>query len=221
MPNPERAFFPPMLLPPLTSSPDVKIDREETVWNGRFALQRVGFRNRRFDGTFSGPRVWELLRRGTAAAVLPYDPACDMVVVIEQFRLPAYVAGLQPVMVELAAGLTDGAELPEATIRREAVEEMGLELGEMERIGDFLLTPGGCDELCTLFAGRVRLGEIGADGLLGVRGLASEQEDIRVRALPAAHVIEQALAGAYPNSVATIGLLWFAAKRDWLRARWA
>ena len=227
------------------TSPDVIIDKAETVWDGRFSMQVVDFRQRRFDGTMSGPRSWELLRRGTAAAVLPYDPVADMVVVIEQFRLPAFAAGLPGVMVELAAGLTDGAESAEATIRRESVEEMGLELHEMELIGRFLLTPGGCDELCTLFAGRVRLdapglgaaglgaaglgaaglgaAELGArrpDGLLGVRGLASEQEDIRVRALPAAHVIEQALAGGYPNSVATIGLLWFAAKRDWLRARW-
>ena len=210
-----------MTSPPLASSPDIVIDTQETVWNGRFALQKGAFRQRRFDGTMSGQRTWELLRRGTAAAVLPYDPVADMVVTIEQFRLPAYAAGLPPVMVELAAGLTDGTELPEATIRREAVEEMGLELGAMERIGDFLLTPGGCDELCTLFAGRVTLGEVGPDGLLGAaHGLASEQEDIRVRALPAAHVIEQALAGAYPNSVATIGLLWFAARRDWLRERW-
>jgi hypothetical protein len=33
-------------------------------------------------------------------------------------------------------------------------------------------------------------------------------------------VIERALAGAYPNSVATIGLLWFASRREWLRAKW-
>ena len=204
----------------LPASPDVIVESAETVWDGRFPVQLVRFRQRRFDGTMSGPRSWELLRRGTAAAVLPYDPVADMVVVIEQFRLPAFAAGLPGVMVELAAGLTDGAETAEATIRRESVEEMGLELHEMELIGQFLLTPGGCDELCTLFAGRVRLGTPGPGGLLGVRGLASEQEDIRVRALPAAHVIEQALAGAYPNSVATLGLLWFAAKREWLRARW-
>jgi ADP-ribose pyrophosphatase len=210
--------------PTLTSTGDVRILSDEIVWNGRFPMHLVRFRQRRFDGAMSGERRWELLRRGTAAAVLPYDPVADRVVVIEQFRLPAFAAGLDPVMVELAAGLTDGSEQPEATIRREAIEEMGLELGRMEKIGDFLLTPGGCDELCTLFAGEVSLGDMAKDGapdgLLGVGGLASEQEDIRVRALPAAHVIERALAGAYPNSVATIGLLWFAARRDWLRARW-
>ncbi len=204
----------------LTSSKDVHIEKDETVWQGRFALHRVAFRQRRFDGGMSGEREWELLRRGTASAVLPYDPVRDLVVMIEQFRLPAYAAGLPPYMMELAAGLTDGADDAEATIRRESVEEMGLTLGRVHRIGDFLLTPGGCDELCTLFAGEVDAGMAGADGAMGTRGLASEQEDIRVWALPAAQVIERALAGAYPNSVASIGLLWFAARRDWLRAQW-
>jgi ADP-ribose pyrophosphatase len=204
----------------LPASPDVIVESDETVWKGRFALDIIKFRQRRFDGTFSDTRTWELLRRGKAAAVLPYDPVLDRVVVIEQFRLPAFAAGLDPVMTELAAGLVDPSETPESTILREAQEEMGLQVDSLEKIGDFLLTPGGCDELCTLFAGRVRLGEIGADGFIGRGGLASEQEDILVRALPAREVIEKAIAGAYPNSVCTIGLLWFAARRDWLRAKW-
>jgi ADP-ribose pyrophosphatase len=204
----------------LPTSPDVIVESDQTVWNGRFALDVIKFRQRRFDGSFSGTRTWELLRRGKAAAVLPYDPVADMVVVIEQFRLPAFAAGIEPVMVELAAGLVDPSETPEMTILRESKEEMGIAVHALEKIGDFLLTPGGCDELCTIFAGRVRLGEIGPDGLLGTGGLASEQEDILVRALPAATVIEKAIAGAYPNSVCTIGLLWFAARRAYLREKW-
>jgi ADP-ribose pyrophosphatase len=205
---------------PLPPSPDVIVESDETVWKGRFSLDIIKFRQRRFDGTFSGTRTWELLRRGKAAAVLPYDPVLDLVVVIEQFRLPAFAAGLNPVMVELAAGLVDPTETPEVTILRESHEEMGLQVDSLEKIGDFLLTPGGCDELCSIFAGRVRLGEIGADGFVGTGGLASEQEDIVVRALPAEEVIEKAIAGAYPNSVCTIGLLWFAARREWLRGKW-
>jgi ADP-ribose pyrophosphatase len=199
----------------------VVICSDETVWRGRFPLQVVKFRQRRFDGAMSAVRTWELWRRGAAAAVLPYDPVTDQVVVIEQFRLPALAAGFDPVLVELAAGLADGAEAPEDVVRREAVEEMGLPVERLQRIGDFLLTPGGCDEHCTIFAGRVRLGDVPADGLIGHGGLAAENEDIRVRALPASVAIEAAIAGAYPNSVATIGLLWLAARRDWLRARWS
>jgi ADP-ribose pyrophosphatase len=183
-------------------------------------LQRVVFRNRRFDGVMSAERVWELWRRGKAAAVLPYDPVSDRVVVIEQFRLPALAAGLDPVMVELPAGLAESGENPEAVVRREAQEEMGLTVDRLHRIGAFLLTPGGADEECTVFAGQVTVPATGENGLIGFGGLASELEDIRVRALPALQAIESALAGEYPNSVMSIGMLWLAAKRDWLRREW-
>jgi ADP-ribose pyrophosphatase len=60
-----------------------------------------------------------------------------------------------------------------------------------------------------------------ADGIAGYGGLASEREDIRIRVLPADEAIENALAGRYANSITVMALLWFAAKRDWLRAEWA
>lgn len=201
--------------------PDVEILSDEVVWQGRFPLQRVKFRQRRFDGSMSGVRTWELWRRGRAASVLPYDPVQDLVVVIEQFRLPALAAGMPPLMVELPAGLAEGEEAPEAIVRREAVEETGLELGRVVPIGDFLLTPGGCDERCVMFAGEVRVPPPRPDGTLGTHGLAGEQEDIRARAMPAAEAVAAALAGRYPNSVTTIGLLWLAARRDWLRESWS
>ena len=196
------------------------IDDIQTVWDGRFPLQRVAFRNRRFDGEMSGERVWELWRRGRAAAVLPYDPIRDVVIMIEQFRLPALAAGQDPIMAELPAGLAETGEDPEAIVRREAQEEMGLPIGRLHRIGAFLLTPGGADEECTLFAGEIEAPQAGADGLIGYGGLASESEDIRVRAVPARLAINAALEGKYPNSVTTIGLMWLASKRGWLRREW-
>jgi len=216
----KNAFFLMPKIPPFPTSPDVLIDRVETPWSGRFQLQLIDFRHRRFDGAMSDTRRWELWRRGRAAAVLPYDPVRDMVVLIEQFRLPAFAAGLDPVMVEIAAGLVDGDDTPEATILRESQEEMGMAVETLERIGGFLLTPGGCDEYITIFAGRVRLGDIGPGGRLGHGGLASEHEDIAVNAVPADEAIEKALAGAYPNSVATIALLWLGHRRDWLKEQW-
>src|SRR5579875_243712 len=94
----------PALMP---AHPDLRVESDQTVWNGRFALQVVKLRNRRFDGAMSGLRTWELGRRGRAAALLPYDPVADAVVLIEQFRLPALAAGVDPVMVEVPAGLCD------------------------------------------------------------------------------------------------------------------
>lgn len=205
----------------IPSHPDVQIVSSETAWQGRFSVEVVKFRHRRFDGTMSGLRSWELLRRGRAAGVLPYDPVTDQVALIEQFRLPALAAGLAPVMVEIPAGLCDGAEDPAVTAAREAREETGLAVDLLERMGDFVLTPGASDERCTMFAGRIRAPEAGPDGIIGHGGLAAEQEDIRVRLYPASGVIEAALAGHYANSVTAIALLWLAARRDWLRTQWA
>ena len=204
-----------MSFAPLASTDDVVIEHQETAWSGRFAVDLVQFRHRRFDGRMSGVRRWELFRRGRAAAVLPYDPWTDQVVVIEQFRLPALAAGVEAVMTELPAGLCDAGEAAEATVRREALEEMGLAPDLLVPVADVVLTPGGSDERCTMFAGRVRAPEKG-----GVFGLAAEQEDIRVRVMAADEAIAGALAGRYANSVTVIGLLWLAARRDWLRAEW-
>lgn len=205
----------------IPSHPDVEIVSSETAWKGRFSVEVVKFRHRRFDGAMSGVRSWELLCRGRAAGVLPYDPVTDQVALIEQFRLPALAAGLAPVMVEIPAGLCDGAEDPAATAVREAREETGLAVDLLERMGDFVLTPGASDERCTMFAGRIHAPGAGPDGIIGQGGLAAEQEDIRVRLHPAMDAIEAALAGRYANSVTAIALLWLAARRDWLRTQWA
>ena len=138
---------------PVPPHPGVTIESDETVWNGRFALQRIKFRQRRFDGDISGLRTWELWRRGRAAALLPYDPVTDTVVLIEQFRLPALAAGVDPVMVEVPAGLCDADEDPATTLLREAEEEVGLLPRRLLPIGDYLLSPGGCDERVALYVG--------------------------------------------------------------------
>jgi ADP-ribose pyrophosphatase len=205
---------------PLSSHPDVQIAASERVWDGRFPLDVIRFRHRRFDGRMTGMKVWELWRRGRAAAVLPYDPGRDAVVLIEQFRLPALAAGLEPVMTEVPAGLCDPEETAEATILREAQEEMGLVPDRLERVGAFLLTAGGSDELCSLFVGRVRAPVAGPDGVAGHGGMAMEHEDIRLRVLPAPEAIKAVLGGQIANSVAAIALLWLNARREWLRSEW-
>ena len=85
----------PRTSPKLPVSPDVQIESDQRVWSGRFPLDVIRFRNRRFDGAMSGLRTWEMWRRGKAVAMLPYDPA----------------AGLDPVLVELPAGLLENGDI--------------------------------------------------------------------------------------------------------------
>ena len=206
--------------PRLPEHPDVDLASEQRVWSGRFPLDVVRFRHRRFDGAMSGEKTWEVWRRGRAAAVLPYDPVADAVVLIEQFRLPALMARQDPMLVELPAGLCDDGEAPEAAARRETLEEMGLEVGAMRRIGGFLLTPGGADETCELYVGRVQAPPADAEGIAGHAGVVDEHEDIRVRVWTAQRAIAAVLAGEMSNSVTAIGLLWLASQRGTLRKEW-
>nr|WP_283949571.1 NUDIX domain-containing protein [Limobrevibacterium gyesilva] len=205
---------------PLPAFPGLEIESDETVWQGRFPLQVIRFRHARFDGRRSGLRTWELWRRGRAAALLPYDPIADQVVLIEQFRLPALAAGVDPLMVEIPAGLCDPGEDPAATLIREAEEEIGLTPRRILPIGDFVLTPGGCDERVAIHVGEVTAPPGGADGLVGRAGLQAEDEDIQVRVWPAVTAIDAALEGRFPNSVTALALLWLAARRDRIRELW-
>jgi ADP-ribose pyrophosphatase len=212
--------MPTRTLPPFPPHPDVVIESRQRVWDGRFPLDVVKFRHRRFDGAMSGTKTWETWRRGRAAAVVPYDPDSDTVVLIEQFRFPALAAGIDPVLVELPAGLVDDGETPEQTARREMIEEMALSVGELRRIGSYLLTPGGADEVCELYIGRVTAPPADAEGIAGHAGMAAENEDIRVRVWPARKAIDAALDGRFTNSVTGLGLLWLAARHDQMRAAW-
>jgi ADP-ribose pyrophosphatase len=210
----------PRSTPKLPPHQDVVIESEQRVWSGRFPLDVVKFRHRRFDGTMSDTRTWELWRRGQAAALLPYDPIADALVLIEQFRFPAFAAGIEATLVELPAGLCEDNEAPADTIRREMREEMHLAADLVERIGGYMLTAGGADEFCHLYAGRVTAPSAGADGIAGVGGERSEHEDIQVRVWDADAAIAAAFAGRFTNSITAIALFWLASKRDWLRRKW-
>ncbi len=194
---------------------DVEIEDRSRVWAGRTALDVVRFRHRRFDGAMSPSRIWEVWRRGDAAALLPYDPVADSVVLVEQFRLPALAARLAPVMVEIPAGFCEPGESAEEATRREAREEAGLVADRMVRVGKFILSAGGADETCTIFVGRIIASERVHKG-----GLAAENENIRSRVWKADDAIAAALAGEFPNSVTSLALLWFASRRDELRREW-
>jgi len=163
--------------------PSVAIETVETVWHGRTAVQRVRYSLAGFDGRRVGPAEWEVVRRGRAVAVLPHDPRTRRVVLIEQFRLPALAAGLDPMLIEAAAGLVDGEEDEEGAARRETLEETGLAVTALEPVGRFILTPGIADETIRVFLAEAEIPEPPADGMLRLAGVAHEHEHIRVLAV--------------------------------------
>lgn len=203
--------------PPVPAHPLYIPESDEVVWSGRFALQIVRFRYRRSDGTPSALLTWEMWRRGQGVVLLPYDPWSGRVALIEQFRLPALAAGEAPMMIECPAGLLEAGEDPAAAGRREVAEETGFTPDRIEKIGEFMLMQGGCDERMHFYCGRCPLPE---PGLAGTRGLESEGEETRVLVLP----LEQALAmlarGEIRNVTAALCLMWMQINAPRLTEEW-
>jgi ADP-ribose pyrophosphatase len=187
----------------------------EVAFKGYFQVGRYVFRHTLHKGGMSGPISREVFERGHAGAVLLYDPQRDEVVMIRQFRAGAYVAGHHPWVWEVVAGIFEENESAEDLVRREAKEEANLEVGELLPISSVMLTPGACSESCKLFLGRVDSSKAG-----GVFGLASENEDILVKALPFAEAYALVERDEVDNAIGVIALLWLALHRDEVRKRW-
>lgn len=194
---------------------DVEIMAHQTAYDGYFKIERYTLRHRRHDGGWTGLITREVFERGHVAAVLPYDPERDAVVLIEQFRIGAWAAGEPCWLTEIVAGVIDDGESAESVARREMQEETGLSVGDLRPIGSYLSSPGGASECVTLYVGRVDSRKAG-----GLHGLADENEDIKVLVRPWAEVEAEIKAGLFTNAATLIALQWLALNRAELRARW-
>jgi ADP-ribose pyrophosphatase len=197
--------------------PDAEIIDAANVFARYLRIDTFRFRHRLFSGEWSAVRSYDVLRRGRAVAIILYDPDRDSVVLVEQFRLPALLAGSSPWQLEAAAGMIDTDETSEMVAVRETREETGLGLiGEPIVIQRYLPSAGGSDESVVLFCGRV-------DSALaaGVHGLPEEHEDIRVAVKTLAEIEAMLDAGAIENGHTLIALYWLLRHRDRLQQLWA
>ena len=185
------------------------------AFQGYFKVGRYFFRHSLHNGGQSAVISREVFERGHAAAVLPYDPRRDEVVLIRQFRAGSFVAGRHPWNWEVVAGILEEAETPEHLVRREAVEEANLDIGDVIPIHDLMLSPGATSESCAFFIGHVDTTNAG-----GVFGLESEAEDILVKVVPFAEARAMLDRGEIDNAIAVIALQWLALHRDEVRSRW-
>lgn len=194
----------------------VEVTRQEAAFRGHLKVDKLWITHGRFDGgTLSIDR--EVVYRGDAVCVMPYDPKRDEVVLIEQFRASALFNSDRAWMIETVAGLIEDGESFEDVGIRELKEEAGLDaIGPLLPVGQVYSTPGFCCERFHMFCAQVDASHAG-----GLHGLADEHEDIRVFAMPFPEAFAQWEAGKMPNSPATIGLLWLGLYRERLRQKWA
>ena len=133
----------------------------------------------------------EVEEHGNSTCVLAYDPGRKVALLVSQARAPVLLAGERENLLEAIAGMADGQEAPEETVRREAMEEAGLALQALEPISKVWCSPGVSAERSSLFlapyAAADRTGQGG--------GLADEHEHIEVLEIPIAELWAKAQAG--------------------------
>lgn len=137
-------------------------------------LKKSTYDYRRRDGSWE-THIRQTYDRGDGAAILPYDPVRGTVLLVRQFRYPAYVKGHAAPLIEVCAGLLDRDD-PETCIRREAEEELGYRLQQVERAFNLFMSPGSVTERLSLFVARYAP----ADRITAGGGDQAEGEDIEV-----------------------------------------
>ena len=191
---------------------DVDIIARDRVFDGYSKLEAFRLRHRRFDGGWTNELSRELLDRGPVVCVLPYDPVRDEVVLIEQFRIGAYGAGLPPWQLEIVAGVVEDGETPEDVARRETMEECGCTVQALHFVGRGLSSSGVISEVATVYCGIVD-----AAGAGGIHGVEGEGEDIRVRVHPFDAAMELVAGDAFHHMHGITALYWLQVNRDILR----
>ncbi|WP_348225714.1 ADP-ribose diphosphatase [Nitrosomonas sp. Is79A3] len=195
---------------------DVEILEKTVCFEGFFRIERYRLRHRLFSGDWSHPLVREVFERGHAAAVLPYDPIRDEVVLIEQFRVGALNAPGGPWLMEIVAGIIEADETTEDVVKRESIEEANCIITDLIPLYNFLVSPGGTTESVALFCGRVDTTHAG-----GVHGASEEGEDIKVHVVAVDTALALLQAGKINSVSAIIALQWLALNRDQVRTMWA
>ncbi|SIT75062.1 NUDIX domain-containing protein [Pontibaca methylaminivorans] len=193
---------------------DVEMLARRRPYSRFFALDETDLRFRRFDGAMSPVQTRAALIAGEAAAVLPYDPRQDRVLLVQQFRAPLFMAGdPDPWLWEPVAGYVDAGESPDATARREAEEEAGLTLDVLDPAGGAYSSAGNSTEFVHLFIGIADFTTRAGGG-----GLDTEGEDIRSRSLPAAELFEALDRGRLRDMPLVALALWLGRHHERLRA---
>jgi nudix-type nucleoside diphosphatase (YffH/AdpP family) len=169
----------------MTSASHVRIKSVEVLSDDWYVLKKTTFDYLRRDGTWQ-TLSRETYDRGNGAVVLLYNRENRTVVLIRQFRYPAYANGhADGWIIEACAGLLDN-DAPDVCIQREAAEETGFRIGNPRRVFEAYMSPGSVTEKLFFYVAEYwhdqRAGAGGGDH--------SEGEDIEVVELP----FDQALA---------------------------
>jgi nudix-type nucleoside diphosphatase (YffH/AdpP family) len=185
-------------------NPRVRTVNVEVLCSDQYVLRKATYDFERHDGSWTR-QSREVYDRGNGAVILLYDDSVGAVILIRQFRLPAYVNGHPDgMLIEVPAGLLDD-DAPETAIRREVKEETGIDVEEVTPLWESFMSPGSVTERLHFFAARYEH----TKSIGGMGGIVDEGEETEVMEVP----LEIALAMVDDGRIVdakTIMLLWWA-----------
>lgn len=196
-------------------------DEKARYANEERTLRYSGYRDMiRYSGvvtTSAGPLkiLREVYEIGGAAAVLPYDPERDLLVLQRQFRMGPEIMGKPSIMIEIAAGMMEDGESPLTCAIRETEEELGITPRDLIHALDFMPSTGWTSEVGHLFIGRVDSATLPKSA-----GAAGESEFTEPFAVSPEAAIRAMDEGRILNAYTIIALSWFARHRARIRGQW-
>ncbi|MCF2859004.1 NUDIX domain-containing protein [Pseudoalteromonas sp. SMS1] len=182
----------------------------DVLYDGFLKIEEYIFEHALFDGGVSKPIRREILERGHAVAVLPYDPRRDEILLIEQIRIGALATKESPWLLECIAGMAEGSTDLEAVARKEAQEEAGLKLNNLHYMRSYLSSPGGTTERLYLYLAEVDLNDYQG----GTFGVESEGEDIKAHVMSFDEAMSRLESEEIDNAATVISLQWLALNKS-------
>ena len=189
--------------------------KKESLYSGFFKLSGIQLQHELFAGGQSQVLRRELIDRGQAVAVLPYDPGSDEIVLVEQFRIGAEEDETGPWVIEIIAGYQESGESAEDVVHREAYEEAGCKVTDLLSMYKYYSSPGGSNEQIHIFLGRTESTHIN-----GIHGLDEEGEDIKVHVISSQQAFDWLDSGKIDSAAPIIALQWFRINRERIRKQW-
>lgn len=188
----------------MSVSDRVRVHKVEVLSDDWYLLKKTTFDFLRSDGTWQ-QQSRETYDRGNGATILLYNLARRTVILVRQFRYPAFVNGLDDLMIEAPAGLLDEAS-PDERIKLEAEEETGYRVTHVRKIFEAYMSPGSVTEKLYFFVAEYDADSKVSDG----GGMEEEGEDIGVIELHFDHALDMIANGTMVDGK-TIMLLQYAA----------
>ncbi|WLI75845.1 GDP-mannose pyrophosphatase NudK [Kosakonia sp. H02] len=155
----------------------IEVIKDKILSENYFVLRNITYDLTRQNGEVIRHKR-EVYDRGNGATILLYNREKQSVVLIRQFRIASWVNGNEDgLLIETCAGLLDDDE-PEVCIRKEAIEETGFQIGEVRKVFELYMSPGGVTEIVHFFVAEYN------DAQRANNGGGVEDEDIEVLELP-------------------------------------